>query len=177
MKNLLVLLLLLGKFSYGQTSVSPLNDNGIYITAKDFQSGILTHPFNKCKDIKFLENKRLFIVVKNMDSSYLFYYDQIWGYRKDGVDWRISGESVYRVGYTGKICIYSTPVCVACLSTQPLYFSVTLSSPLHPLTRKYLTEAYYSNANFVQKINALPWTRSIMKMNHQTHTFRFIEWL
>ncbi|MES2331273.1 MAG: hypothetical protein V4539_16845 [Bacteroidota bacterium] len=177
MKNMFVLLLLLIKLSYGQTYVSPLNDNGIYITAKDFQSGILTHAFNKSKHIKFVENKRLLIVVKDMDSSYLFYYDQIWGYRKDGVDWRLFNGSDYRVVRTKKICIYSTPVCVACLTTAPLNFSIDLTSPIHPLSKHNLKDAYHTNTAFVEKIKKLPWTTSIMKRDKHSGEYQFIKWL
>jgi hypothetical protein len=177
MKAIVVVLLLLTGLANGQINRKSLKDNGIYITAKDFHDGLLTHAFNKAKDIKFLENKRLFVVIKSMDSSYLYYYDQIWGYRKDGVDWRVFNELTYQVEQTYKICIYSLPVCVACLTTPPFYFSVDLNSPIHPCTRTYLINAYHTNSGFVNKIKQLPWTTSIMKRDKDTHQFKFIDWL
>ncbi|MES2374506.1 MAG: hypothetical protein V4557_18155 [Bacteroidota bacterium] len=177
MKATVVFLLLLTGLVNGQVNNKLLKDNGVYLTAKDYQDRLLTHAFNKTKGIKFLENKKLLIVIKSFDSSYLFYYDQVWGYRKDGVDWRVFNELVYQVDQTNKICIYSLPPCVACLTTPPLYFSVDLNSPLHPLTRNYLTNAYHANTGFVNKIRELPWTTSVMKRDKKTHQYRFIDWL
>ncbi|MES2373875.1 MAG: hypothetical protein V4557_14950 [Bacteroidota bacterium] len=177
MKTLVVLLLLVANTIHAQTAGGVLKDNGIYITAKDYSARILTHGFNKRKGIKLLDSKRLFIVIKSIDSSYLYYYDQIWGYRKDGVDWRLFNESGYQVESTGRICIYSLPVCIVCEATQPSYFSVDLTSPIHPLSRNYLISAYHDKTEFVNKIKHLPWTTSIMKRNKNTRNYRFIDWL
>ncbi|MES2332289.1 MAG: hypothetical protein V4539_21960 [Bacteroidota bacterium] len=177
MKAIVVLLLLQTGTVYSQANNEQLKDNGIYITDRDYNAGILTHGFNKRKGIKLLENKRLFIVIKDIDSSCRYYYDQIWGYRKDGVDWRIFNESGYQVESTGKICIYSLPVCVVCEATQPSYFSVDLTSPIHPLSRNYLMSAYHDKTEFVNKIKQLPWTTSIVKRDKKTHRYEFIAWL
>lgn len=177
MKAIVVILLVLTCTLYGQTTGNALEDNGIYTTAEDYQAGVLTHGFNKRKGIKLFENKRLFIVIKSIDSSYLYYYDQIWGYRKDGVDWRLFNESGYQVESTGKICIYSLPVCVVCEATQPSYFSVDLTSPIHPISRNYLISVYHDKTEFVNKIKRLPWTTSIVKRDKKTHRYQFIDWL
>ncbi|NCI52040.1 hypothetical protein GWC95_19100 [Sediminibacterium roseum] len=176
MKNLVVLLLLLANMAQGQT-IRKRPENGVYLTAKDFEAGIVSHGFTSSDDEKLLDNKRGYIVIKQRDSTTRFYFDQLWGYRKEGVDWRLYNEEGYRVESTNKICLYSVPVCVACLTTQPLYFSVDAVSPLHPLSRKNLLDVYHSNKAFVEKIKHLPWTSSIMKKDKATHKFRFIGWL
>ena len=177
MKTFTVLLLLVSNIIYGQIADKHVKDNGIYITAKDYLDGVLTHGFDKRKDAKFLENKKSLIIIKHADSTCLFYYDQIWGFRKDGVDWRVFNESEYQVESIGKICIYNLPVCVVCQTIPPSYFSVDLTSPLHPLTRNYLINAFHDDTGFVNKIKQLPWSTSIMKRDKKTHRYRFVDWL
>lgn len=179
MRTILFLLLLTG-IAHAQKAVRKLEDNGIYLTAEDYQNGILTHAFKKTKSIKFNENKKSLISIKSADSSFRFYYDEIWGYRKDEVDWRVVSGSAYQVDQvdqTGKIYIYTLPICVACLTTPPLYFSADLTSPIHPLTRNDLMIVFHSDTGFINKLKQLPWTTSIIKRNKRTGNFRFIEWL
>lgn len=177
MKKYLVLLLLMTSTLQAQLSDSKLKDNGIYLSATDFQNKKLTHPFDKGEGLKFKENKKLTTIIKAVDTSYKFYNDNIWGYRMNGTNWRFFNEQFYRVDFVGGICIYTilgTPV----LSIPDWsYFSLDIISPIHELTRKNLVEVFNTDTAFVSKISNLPLTTSLFKWDKARQRYLFINWL
>ncbi len=86
MKTFFVLLLLLSHILQAQVSNKDLKDNGIYLSDKDYLNGKLSYGFNKDKGVKFKDIKKLSISIKETDTTFKFYFDEIWGYRKDGID-------------------------------------------------------------------------------------------
>jgi len=171
MKSVLLLFYLIAGILQAQIPSNALKSNGVYLSSEDFMDGKLTLPFNKEDRLKFKENYRLVLGVKTPDTTFTFLYDEIWGYRKGGIDWRIFNDEFYQLAYAEKICIYTFP------GSPSLYFSKSLTMPLHELTRKNLIAVYNSNVFFVEKINALPLTKSVYKWDREKKRYRFIDWL
>ncbi len=178
MKTILVLSFLVAGMLQAQVPYKNLKENGVYLADTDYLKGTLTYAFNKDEGFKFKENRKLPITIKTSDTIYKLYKDEIWGYRKKGIDWRLFNEEFYRVDYIGKICIYTLPGCSPCsISSATLYFSSNINSPLHQLTKKNLKEVYHTNTAFVQKVKNLPFTTSIEKWDKKNRYYEFINWL
>ena len=171
MKSVLLFFYLIPGILQAQIPSNALKSNGVYLSSADFINGTLTLAFDKEDKLKFKENYKLVLGVETPDTTFNFLYDEIWGYRKKGTDWRIFNDEFYQLSYTDKIFIYT-------LAGSPsLYFSKSVTTPLHELTRKNLIAVYNSNAFFVEKINALPPTKSIYKWHRKKKRFQFIDWL
>jgi len=171
MKSVLLFFYLIAGILQAQIPSNTLKSNGVYLSSEDFIDGKLTLPFNKVDSLKFKENNKLLLGVETAHTTFNFLYDEIWGYRKEGTDWRIFNDEFYQLNYEEKICIYTFP------ESPALYFSKSLTTPLHELTRKNLIAVYNSNAFFVEKINALPLTKSVYKWDRKKKRFQFIDWL
>ncbi len=85
-----------------------LKDNGVYLSHIDYVKSNLTYGFNEDEGFKFKENQKIPIAIKTSDTTYKFYGDEIWGYRKKGIDWRLFNEDFYKVSYIGKMHLYFT---------------------------------------------------------------------
>lgn len=86
MKSILALLFLLSGILQAQVPDKNLKDNGIYLSNTDYLNGRLINGFNKGEGFKFKENRKLPIAIKAAHTTYKFYQDEIWGYRKKGID-------------------------------------------------------------------------------------------
>jgi len=163
--------------SFAQTMESRIPANGIYLSDSDYQKRSLTEGFNKSDSIKLLDNSRHFISIKTDSSTHKFYYDEIWGYRKNGVDWRVYNAESYRVDYVGKACVYSLVEGMPGNTSQFLYFSTGLNTPIHLISRKNLSAAFHSNSTFLEKLKMFPVTKSLTKWDKENKCYRFITWL
>ncbi len=181
MKNIFFLLALFsGKACFTQDKIDAKPENGIYLTLRNYTEANLFLPFiNNSQGSKFREpighpNE---IWIKTEDSTYKFYFEDIWGYRREGIDWRIYNNNAYRIEDTSQICIYSMPTFITYTPGITNFFSKDLAAPIHPLERKELVEVYHSNQSFIDHINKLPWYESIMKWDKNKHQFEFLNWL
>lgn len=179
MKNSIAILGILICFAAnGQKSISRLQDNGIYLKDSDYLLHRLTSGFDRQKRYKLIDNRRNYLVAKKDTTEEKFFLDDIWGYRKNGVDWRVCNGECYQVDYVGKICLYEIPGSGAGEGTRTFYyFSSTLSGPVHDITRKNLISVFHDNTYFVNKIRQMPLTRSIFKRDRTTGVFVFVKWL
>ncbi len=157
MKNLITFLgVLCFQGCVAQQPKSYVKDNGVYLSANDFENNKLLLPFNKGEKpaIRIIEPfwHAHQIWVKTEDSTYRFYYDAIWGYRAQRVNWRVFNGEAYIVKYAGKICLYEMPVYSSIGSYYQDYFSATINSPIREVTRSDLLEVYHSNKIFTDNI-------------------------
>ncbi|MES1216854.1 MAG: hypothetical protein ABUT20_15165 [Bacteroidota bacterium] len=175
------LLLCSGIITVAQKPVDTIAENGIYKSGDDFVHGKLTIPFSKSyhPDISFKSPLGHYneLWIKTKDSTFKFYNDEIWGYRKDGKDFRFVKNDPYQVSYTGKIILYAIPASPGAGKGSTIFFSKTISSPVHDLSRKKLIDAYHDDTSFVQKIKELKWDQSIYKWDKQTGRYVFIGWI
>lgn len=156
-------------------------DNGIYLTDSDYKTHHLLFSFNnqeryshRFKD-PFFHSHQLWL--KTTDSTYKFYYDDIWGYRDNRQDWRVYNGETYLVTFIGKICLYELPCFSVSGTYYAPYFSITPDTPVKSLTKSNLEGAYHSNKSFYKKLQQLKWYQSIFKWNKITHRYLFIEWM
>jgi len=179
MKNILAIpAILICCVANGQKNISPLPANGVYLKDSDYLVHQLTSGFDRQKGYKLIDNKRDYLVVRKDSSEEKFFLDEIWGYRKNGVDWRVCNGECYQVDYTGKICLYEIPGNGVGEGTRTsYYFSSTLSAPVHDVTRRNLVNVFHDNLSFVDKVRHLPLTRSIFKRDKTTGNFIFVKWL
>ena len=154
--------------------------NGIYLTDLDYVNHQIVHGFNKKPTSnKFIELREHLhqIWIKTEDSTFKFYFSDIWGYRKDGEDWRVYDEVAYRIEDTVKVCIYTVPDFVNAAIATSHFFSKDLRSQVHTLSKNDLLEVYHSNAVFVEKVKELKWNETIFKWDKQKQQYAFVDWL
>lgn len=180
MKNKFVLLALFSITTcFAQEKIKGKAENGIYLTVRNYKEGSLFLPFNNSEGSKFREpiGHPDEIWIKTADSTYKFYFEDIWGYRREGIDWRIYNSNSYRIEDTLQICIYSMPTFITYTSGVANFFSKDLEAPIHIIERKELLEVYHTNKKFIDHFKNLPWYESILKWDKINHHFEFINWL
>jgi len=154
--------------------------NGIYLSDSDYTNHHLFHGFNKKSSVhSFIELREHLhqIWIKAEDSTYKFYFSDIWGYRKDGEDWRVYDEVAYRIEDTVQVCIYTVPDFANGAADVSHFFSKNLTSQVHILSKNDLLEVYHSNAAFVEKVKELKWDETILKWNKKKQRYQFVDWL
>ena len=165
------------------SSIAPQNrsiyaDNGIYLSATDFTKHSLHLPFNKSEgSLKSPLGHYHELWLKTKDSTYKFYDDDIWGYRENKEDYRIFKSDPYKIGYTGKIIIYTIPSTPGNGTGSTIFFSKDIDSPVHNLTKKKVMDVYHGNIGFIEKLKKMKWNESIFQWNKRTGHYRFIDWL
>lgn len=162
---------------FSQTVQTSMLSNGVYLSDSDYQTHNLTRGFNRTKSAKLFDNSSHYISIKTDSITQKFYYDEIWGYRKNGIDWRIYKEETYRVDYVGRVCVYTLVEGMPGNTSQFYYFSTDLNTPVHSISRKNLLAAFHSNSAFVEKLKKFPITRSLTKWDKENKCYRFITWL
>lgn len=181
MKYLFFLLALISTNAcLAQVNTTTRDENGIYLTLSHYKEANLYLPFTKNSSrAKFREpiGHTNEIWIKTADSTYRFYFEDIWGFRRDGIDWRIFNNNAYRVEDTLKICIYSMPTFITYTPGSANFFSKDLGSPIHPLDRKNLMEVFHSNQKLVRYLKNIPWYESVMKWDKAKDRFEFISWM
>ncbi|HEX2848420.1 MAG TPA: hypothetical protein VHN59_17885 [Chitinophagaceae bacterium] len=179
MKSTLIIAMVLACCAVqAQNNKPEFPDNGVYLKDSDYVLHRITSGFSRGKRYKIIDNKRDYLIVKRDTTEQKFFLDEIWGYRKNGIDWRVCNGECYQVDYTGKVCIYEIPGNGVGEGTRTFYyFSSALSSPVHDITKKNLINVFHDNVPFANKIKQMPLTRSIFKRDKATGNFVFVKWL
>lgn len=161
-----------------QTHRSSIASNGIYLTDSDYLQHRLTDSFNRQDHCKLNVNKKDYVLLKTDTAVHKFYYDDIWGFRKDGEDWRIFNGDYYKVDYQGKLILYDVPGTGQSEGIRTThYFSSSLLSPVYPISKRNLIKVYHDNPGFVEKVESLSMTQSIFKWDKIHHNYLFVSWL
>jgi len=183
MKSILACLVLVAAIAHAQDKVSSIPSYGIYTSASDFNSHHLTDAFAVVDSKHKLKDEVTHQVdVVNNGTAHKYSYDSIWGFRRKGDDWRIFDNHIYKVVYTGKACVYIRPTktdfSVPGLTRfETTYFSVTLDSPVYPLTQSNLLVVYKNDSSLVNKVNVLPPSALVTKTDKSSGMYEFISWL
>lgn len=176
--NMLYVLLLMNVV--GSTQGKPsIPDNGVYLSDSDFLHRQLKDGFAGEKGSRLNDNRKNYLLVKTANIRDTFYFDNIWGYRKDGGDWRVYNGEYYKVDFINeKICLYDVPGTGQSEGIRTrYYFSVSPGSPVHHLAKRELLAAYSGNRAFCEKIKDLSWARSILKWDKERQNYVFVGWL
>lgn len=181
MKTILFCFLFIASCSFCQTN--NLAAYGIYTTASDFTSKNITDGFDTKDATHKLQDKVTHKVsVENNGVTNTYAYDSIWGFRRDGSDWRVYNYRIYKVAYNGKACVYTRPtktdMSVPGLTRfETTFFSATPESPVYPLTQENLLLVFKNNPSLVNKISSLHQSYPVTKMDKSTGTYEFLNWL
>ena len=166
--------------SYAQSPNEAAFANGIYISSSDYIHAYLLQGFNQT-----LSNKKHIeswghshqIRIKDKDSVLTFYYSDIWGYRKDGKDYRIYNGTEYSIADTAIICMYSVPIRANGFTGDQIYFSKDLNSPVYELSKNNLINIFHDRYSFTKKMKDLHWYESVFKWDKKQNQYLFITWL
>lgn len=133
-------------------SFAPFPDNGIYLSATDFATHKLTDGFDKGQPGYSIREETFQRALKidqpNAPEEKLL-LTNLWGERKEGVDYRSFDGDLYRVEHADKIFIYSKPTSVWITGSggfypaTQYYFSRKADSPIHLITSDNLKDIYY----------------------------------
>ncbi|GAB4026916.1 hypothetical protein [Spirosoma koreense] len=133
-------------------SFIPFPDNGVYLSASDFSRHKLTDSFDNGQSgyrIRQEAFKRTLKIDQPNAPEEKIPLADMWGERKDGVDYRSFDGELYRVEHTDRLYIYSKPTNPGALSGGPTYhltnyyFSRKANSPIHLITSANLEDIYY----------------------------------
>jgi hypothetical protein len=162
-----------------QSHLIKQQDNGIYLSDSDFLTHRLSDAFENAKGSKLNNNRRDYLIIQKENCCDTFYFDSIWGYRKNGEDWRVYRHEYYKIIYTDKkICLFDLPGSGQGEGVHTRhYFSSSPSAPVCHLSKHNLLITFRDKPAFVQKIKDMPLTESVFKWNRKTHLYRFMEWL
>ncbi|QIP16449.1 hypothetical protein G8759_29295 [Spirosoma aureum] len=134
----------------------PFADNGVYLSGTDFSNHKLTDGFDdgqpgyRLRDETF--QRGIKIDQPNAPEAKIPLTD-LWGERKQGVDYRSFEGDFYRVEHTDRIFIYSKPANSWLTGGGPAYpatlyyFSREANSPIHLITSENLKDIYYDQAD------------------------------
>jgi len=183
MKNILACLVLMIAIAHAQDKVNVIPAYGIYTSASDFNLHHLTNSFATADNSHKLKDEVTHQVdVINNGFAHKYSYDSIWGFRRKGEDWRIFGNHIYKVVYTGKACVYIRPTktdfSVPGLTRfETTYFSATPDSPVYPLTQSNLLAVFKNDSSLINKVSALPPSALVSKIVKSSGMYEFITWL
>lgn len=174
---MLYTLMLLGIGASAQTTAS-IEDNGVYLSDSDFLYHRLTDAFAHTKG-SMNDNRKNYLVVEVAGARDTFYFDNIWGFRKAGEDWRVFNGEYYKVGFVNdKICLYDVPGTGQSEGMRTRhYFSVSPAAPVHHLGKRELMAAFSGNKAFCEKIRNMSFTKSIFKWDKARQNYVFVNWL
>jgi len=173
-----LLILFLPVLVRAQKDKQLLAENGIYLTDSDYILHRLTDAFEKDHLHKLNTNKKDRLSVKLDSLDHIYYFDEIWGFRLNGEDWRIYNREFYKINYLNEICLYEIPGSGQGEGLRTThYFSTTTISPIHSVSKKNLISAYHEHSGFVKKIKAMTFTDSIFKRDSTHHYYLFVHWL
>lgn len=125
---------------------APLAENGVYRSSAEFTTRTLAEPFNSDQSGYRLRNEGFVPTVKIDEPNkpeVKIPMSELWGERKDGVDYRIVDGQLYKVEHTDRVCVYSRPAVFTGSALNTYYFSRTLNSPIHLITSTNLEDSFY----------------------------------
>ncbi|WP_338874979.1 hypothetical protein WBJ53_05095 [Spirosoma sp. SC4-14] len=131
---------------------APFPENGIYLSAADFAKHQLTDSFNDGQAGYRLHQETFERAIKvdqpNAPEEKIPLSD-LWGERKQGVDYRIFDGDQYKVEHSDRVYIYSKPTNIwisgggNTYSPVQYYFSRKADSPVHLITSNNLKDIFY----------------------------------
>ncbi len=157
----------------------PVADNGVYVSDSDFLLHRLKDSFEDQKGCRLNNNRKDYLIAQTKEYRDTFYFDNIWGFRKNGQDWRIYKNEYYKIDCaSNKICLYDIPASGQGEGLPTThYFSLSLSAPVHHVSKHNLISVYHNNSVFTSKIKSMQFTDSIFKWDRRSHTYVFMQWL
>lgn len=146
-------------------SVVPSKDPlcGIYQTANDFAQKKLIHPIYSIDKKNHLALHAMFgsnkidVVDAGVKASYL--RSEIYGYKENGVDYRIVGDNAYTIVDAASFVIYSNVKTIAGMKGHDTketvyYFSKDATSVVKQLTKENLKAEFADNSRFRYYLDA-----------------------
>jgi len=132
------------------------NLQGIYLLESDFVNHKISYSPVEGKKYKFHLNEfanSLFINIVICDSTFKFYKDSVFGYRnKEGICFRFYQKNSYEIiSLTQEIVLYKQVIKSGLKNSEyytNYYFSVNTNSPLQPLSKWNLKNAFFTNNEF-----------------------------
>jgi len=157
----------------------PMPENGIYVSDSGFLLHRLQDGFDNKKGYRLNNNRKNYLIIRTADSRDTFYFDAIWGFRKNGKDWQVYNNEFYKVDYIDtKICLYDIPGTGQGEGVHTIhYFSSSISSPVHHLSKQDLLSVYHDNPSFTNKIKSMHLTESILRWDKKSGMYLFMTWL
>ncbi|PZR29947.1 MAG: hypothetical protein DI535_00125 [Citrobacter freundii] len=170
-------LILISMGAIAQTTAS-IEANGVYLSDSAFLRHRLIDAFAHAKG-NLNDNRKNYLVIEVSERRDTFYFDNIWGFRKAGEDWRIFNGEYYKVDFVNnKICLYSVPGTGQSEGIRTRhYFSVSPVTPVHHLGKRELLAAFSGNQAFCEKIRKMSFTRSVFKWDKVRQNYVFVNWL
>ena len=158
MKNKLLLSAALGLGLSACQTGRPPYPTGIYRTAADFRQQRPALAGAKAGRV-FLARK---VFVTNAPGSVerrtKVSQDSTWGYAgADHQAYRLTRHGAYRVEQTDTLMVYSRQEGSGRQRRIAYYFSAGLSSPVHPLSNRWLKRTYPDNIVFLQSLKHAKW--------------------
>jgi len=146
-----------GKNRFAVRSALP-DSSGVYLTLDDFLHKRLSISYNcGAKRSRIRIHHRPQISVVRNSVRHTFQLNQIFGFRKCGVDYRAYGDRHFEILSARKIFLYKytyeEEIGSHFRTRTSYYFSETAGSTLFPLTRHYLKWLFRSDEEFVQLID------------------------
>jgi len=130
----------------------PFPDNGIYLSATDFAKHNLTDGFNDGQAGYRIHDEAFQRAIKvdqpNAPEEKIL-LSNLWGERKEGVDYRVFDGDSYKVEHSDRIFIYSKPTNLwmagggTTYSPVQYYVSRKADSPVHLITSSNLKDIFY----------------------------------
>ncbi|MGX5818922.1 hypothetical protein ACWKWU_12040 [Chitinophaga lutea] len=145
MKRLMLTLTVAGM---GLWSASASAQNGVYLTAADFAKGKTTYEDANAY-IPFRYGK---VKAKDNGKTILLDKDEVYGYRRDGKDYRLVGNNAYRVLDAEHFPLYAREVETSKgkgrIRETQYFFSPSSNGDMQPLTIANLKKAFPDNQRF-----------------------------
>ena len=176
MKNIVLLILLFHFFSVKSQNIK---DNGIYKTKEDFISGILTDDFNKCHHCVVNDLSNRYVRVQKDGIKTKYKTSDIWGFRKNGFDYRIYNKEYFRIDVKEGIFIYTLQGYYASdipMVVESHYFSKNIDAPIIELTRNKMKKEYCNDSIITNKLNKLPKKIAIDRKYSDCNCYYITEW-
>lgn len=162
----------------GQILAQKIPQNGIYQTATDFLAGKLTNGFFSSKKSKLNDNNYKSIRIEREGKRTIYASSEIWGFRKNGIDYRVFEKEFYKIDEVGPVVICTVQDYLS--AEQPLmfyyrFFSKDLNTPIIALTRRKLKHHFADDSTIINKINSFPKNRSVSTWSSECRCFPIIK--
>ncbi len=163
--------------STGQNLAQKIPQNGIYQTATDFLTRKLTNGFFSSKINKLNDNNKS-IRIEREDKRTVYESSEIWGFRKNGKDYRVFEKEFYKIDEVGPVVIYTIQDYLS--AEQPImfyyrFFSKDMNAPIVALTRRKLKRHFANDSAVINKINSFPKNRSLSTWSSACRCFPIIK--
>lgn len=161
--------------SFEKIFVSDLPKNGVYLNSKEFIKSNPEMGFDK-KSKKHKIHEGLFqnklVLVEGVEKA-KFPKTSIWGFRKNGIDFRTVGIKDYKVENNtpkSSLIIYSMEVPIGykkVLDENKYFFSRNSESAIVELSRENLNKEFANQPELIKAINKLNWTENVSEKQIQ----------